>query len=235
MSSGSVLTSAPGKRITQCGKSVIVTTEDGRRFRGKKAIVAIPTNIYPELDFSPPLPESKQTLGESTLPGIYAKILLTYACPWWREAGLVGKFTSLIGPVRFSWEVSNPALDQYNIALFVSGDAAADWTTLPEEERIDAVINHLSEMVADWEGLPEKAKDVLEINYVNWTEEEYLWGGPTSSMGPGLLRKYGEAMREPFRHLHFGGGETAYEWKGYLEGAVTAGQRAAEEVIEALK
>lgn len=31
--------------------------------------------------------------------------------------------------------------------------------------------------------------------------------------------------------MHFGGGETALEWEGYLEGADGAGYRAADEVM----
>ena len=50
-----------------------------------------------------------------------------------------------------------------------------------------------------------------------------------------MLRTHGRALRERFENLHFAGGETAYEWKGYLEGAITAGRRGAEEVVEALK
>lgn len=59
-------------------------------------------------------------------------------------------------------------------------------------------------------------------------------GAPTSPIGPGDLAKYGIALRDSFRNVHFGGGETAYEWKGYLEGALRAGSRVAEEVVKAL-
>jgi monoamine oxidase len=43
------------------------------------------------------------------------------------------------------------------------------------------------------------------------------------------------ALREALDNLHFAGGETAYEWKGYLGGAITTGKRGAEEVVKALK
>jgi monoamine oxidase len=49
-----------------------------------------------------------------------------------------------------------------------------------------------------------------------------------------MLRKYGDTLRASVGNLHFAGTETAFEWKGYLEGAVTTGQRAAEEVITAM-
>lgn len=159
-------------------------------------------------------------------------MILSYAEPWWREAGLVGKFRSVIGPGCFSWDTSDPALDQYSLAMFTAGNIAADWYALPESEREQAIVGHLAEMVG--EELADKARDTIEFNVAEWTNEDFILTGPTSTMGPGLLREYGAAMREPFMGLHFGGGEMAFEWKGYLEGAVTAGQTAAKKVIEAL-
>lgn len=196
--------------------------------------MANPTNTYGDIRFNPALPAEKANLVSSTKPGVYAKLILNYPKPWWRDAGLIGEFISLKGPVCFSWDTSDLSLEQYSLAIFVAGDAAARWHELPDEEaKKDAIVEHLAEMVGP--KLEDKARDVLEINLAEWTLEAYLEGGPTSSMGPGLLRKYGAALREPFGDLHFGGGETAYEWKGYLEGAVRAGRRAALEVLEELK
>ncbi|KIV91519.1 hypothetical protein PV10_06051 [Exophiala mesophila] len=233
MTSGSVLTSAPATSIVQTKDHVIVSTKSGQKFKSKKVIMANPTNTYKEIDFAPGLPEEKKIVVSNTMPGIYAKMILTYSSPWWREAGLQGKFTSLVGPACFGWEISVPDLSQYSLAVFVSGDVAREWHQLPADQQKKSIIEHMGQMVG--EELAEKAHDVLEVNYVEWTKEEHIWGGPTSSMGPGLLRKHGQALREPFGHVHFAGGETAFEWKGYLEGAVTAGQRAAKEVIESLK
>ena len=53
-------------------------------------------------------------------------------------------------------------------------------------------------------------------------------------MGPGLLNKYADNLRKPWANVHFVGTETAFEWKGYMEGVVRAGERGAKEVVEAL-
>ena len=145
----------------------------------------------------------------------------------------MGKFSSFKGPICFSWDISDDTKKQYSLAMFIAGEIAARWAQLNDLQRTESVIDHLTELVG-----PENAKlarDVLEVNYVNWSAEEYLGGAPTSAMGPGLLSTYGAALREPFKHIHFAGGETAYEWKGYLEGALRAGSRAAEEVIARAK
>lgn len=229
---GSVIVNCPVDEINQHGKDVIVTTATGFQFSAKKVIVAVPTNTYGKIHFTPPLPHSKRAIASETLPGIYAKVLLTYANPWWRAIGLMGKFRSQVGPICFSWEVSNFEDKSFTLALFIAGDRATQWYSLSPLKRQQAVIEHLAELVGpDHRRL---ALDVLEYNAGEWVEEEWMGGAPTSAMPPGYLNKYGEDLRASFKNVHFAGGETAREWKGYLEGALRAGSRAADEVIELL-
>ncbi|EXJ68394.1 uncharacterized protein A1O5_08186 [Cladophialophora psammophila CBS 110553] len=230
MKPGSIFINSPVDNIHQTAEGALVHTATGDKIFCRKVIIAIPTNTYGMIHFSPPLPHDKRALVSRTKPGVYAKMILTYSRPWWKELGLVGKFSSFRGPICFSWDISDHTRKQYSLAMFIAGEIAAKWATLNELQRIEAVIDHLSQLLG-----PEHAhlaKDsVLEVNYVNWPEEEYLGGAPTSAMGPGMLSRYGAALRQPFKHIHFAGGETAFEWKGYLEGALSAGSRAADEVI----
>ncbi|KAF6837478.1 amine oxidase [Colletotrichum plurivorum] len=233
MPDGSIMLNSPVSRIVQQGPGeVYVTTKSGFRAKAKKAILAIPTNTYSQIHFTPPLPPSKRAVVSQTMPGIYAKTVLNYASPWWREAGLVGKFSSRNGPIVFSFDCCNVEMEQYSLMIFISGDVASAWHRLSALGREESVIEHLATLVGP--DLASEARNVTEVTTVEWTKEEHIWGGPTSSMGPGMLRKYGDSLRESFGDLHFGGGETAYKWKGYLEGAITAGLRTAEEVIERL-
>ena len=51
----------------------------------------------------------------------------------------------------------------------------------------------------------------------------------------GTLSTFGRALRAPVDHLHFAGTETATVGTGYMEGALEAGARAADEVLAALR
>ena len=51
---------------------------------------------------------------------------------------------------------------------------------------------------------------------------------------PGVLSRFGPALRAPVARLHWAGSETATEWFGYMEGAVESGERAAREVLARL-
>jgi len=77
--------------------------------------------------------------------------------------------------------------------------------------------------------------DVLEINEQDWYGEKWIQGVTYPSMGPGKISRLGPALKEPFLNLHFAGTETASVFRGYMEGAVEAGERAATEVIRDLR
>lgn len=186
---GSVQINAPVDSITQYGDVCEVTTSNRTRYQAKKVILGILTNTYTNIRFSPPLPRSKRALVTRTNPGIYAEIMVTYTSSWWKDAGLQGKFMSMKGPICFSWDISDDATNQYSLALFVASDTAANWHQLSELSREEAPIGHLVSFVGP--ELADKARDVLEVNAVEWTKEPYLGGAPTNAMGPGMLRTYG--------------------------------------------
>lgn len=229
---GSILLNSPVDEIDQHGGKVAVTTVNGTKFLSRKLVLAIPTNTYTKINFSPPLPSAKRALVTQTRPGIYAKACITYAKPWWREMGLLGKFRSHRGPISFSWELSVFDLNAYTLVFFIAGEHARKWYELTPLARQQATLDHLRELLE-----PEQrhwVDDVLEFNVGAWSEEEWFGGAPTSAIPPGLLSRYGEELRKPWKDIHFAGGETAREWKGYLEGALRAGSRAAGEVIAEL-
>lgn len=53
-------------------------------------------------------------------------------------------------------------------------------------------------------------------------------------MAPGGLSKFEHVLRQSTGRIHYVGTETAFEWKGYMEGAVRSGERGAREVLLAL-
>ncbi|KAM6510364.1 hypothetical protein FSOLCH5_010805 [Fusarium solani] len=229
---GSILLNAPVASVRQDGSGVRILARNGLEIAAKRAVIAIPSNTYSAIKFSPPLPRGKAALVSQTKGGMYYKVIATYSKPWWRDLGLVGKFLSFKGPICFSWDISDPEASQYSLAFFVAGRLAVGFKDLPLFEQEQAVLNHLAALVG-----PESAHlahDPLEVNSIVWPNEEFFHGAPSSFMGPDLLSKYGQDFRAVFQHLHFGGAETAYEWKGYLEGALLAGARVAKEVAASL-
>jgi monoamine oxidase len=64
-----------------------------------------------------------------------------------------------------------------------------------------------------------------------WPQDQLTGGAYNAYLPPGGWTSFGSALREPFGRIFWAGTETATEWYGYFDGAATAGERAAEEVL----
>ncbi|HEX5594103.1 MAG TPA: FAD-dependent oxidoreductase [Solirubrobacterales bacterium] len=54
-------------------------------------------------------------------------------------------------------------------------------------------------------------------------------------MTTGGWTEYGRALREPVGRLHWVGAETATAWNGYMDGAVSSGERVAAEALAQIR
>ena len=81
----------------------------------------------------------------------------------------------------------------------------------------------------------EEARQPEVVVRDDWTQEAWTRGCPVGHTRRNVLRRYGPALSKPFRHVHWAGTETAIYWNGYMDGAVRSGERAAKEVLKALR
>ena len=82
----------------------------------------------------------------------------------------------------------------------------------------------------------EVARLPLEMCYHDWTAYPWSQGClcPVLPPGPNGALDLASAPETSVGYLHFAGTETSNVWRGYMEGAVRSGERAVEEVIEAM-
>ncbi len=136
---------------------------------------------------------------------------------------------SFIGPVSVTRDSSVDGKGVYSLTCFVVGDPAAPWISLSPEERLKRVIAHIKRAFGPIVGdVPEPIDAVHHV----WAEDQWSQGCPCPVMPPGVLSEFGHALRTKHENVHFVGTETAFEWKGYMEGAVRSGERGAKEVVQ---
>ena len=58
-----------------------------------------------------------------------------------------------------------------------------------------------------------------------WADEEWTRGCYGCAMPTGAWTEFGSALRAPIGPLHWAGAETATVWSGYMDGAVSSGER----------
>lgn len=114
--------------------------------------------------------------------------------------------------------------------------ARAVWSVEPDEVSLELPTEERERSVLDcftaWFG--EKAAYPRQILVGSWSEEEWTMGCYAGYFAPGGWTSFGHWLREPHGRVHWAGSETATRWIGFMDGAVTAGERAAHEVAGAL-
>ncbi len=79
-----------------------------------------------------------------------------------------------------------------------------------------------------------KARNHTALFDFSWDNDPIAGGAPIGFMPPGVLLRFGEALRRPVGPIHWAGTETATVWNGYMDGAVQSGGRVAKEVLARL-
>jgi monoamine oxidase len=230
---GSVILEAAVRQISQNKFNTTVTTDDGTRYHCKKVIVSVPTPVYKDLTFSPPLPLDKVKYSSSTTLGYYAKMILLWDTPWWRDLGYCGMTQSFIGPAAVTRDTSDEKFGQFSLTCFVTGDPGRAWSKLSAPTRKEAILAQLITLFGVEN--EQKIRAPIEIFEQEWVKDPWSRGCPCPYPPPGIMTDVGFALRAPFGAVHFVGTETAFEWKGYMEGAVRSGERGATEVCDALR
>ncbi|MGP8058534.1 MAG: flavin monoamine oxidase family protein [Acidimicrobiales bacterium] len=226
-----VVTGSPVSAIAHGPDRVVVSgRRDGEPWRlvARRAIVAMPPVLSARLDWSPPLPGVRDQLSTRMPMGSVTKVHAIYERPFWRDEGLNGQVVSDDGVLRSTFDDSPPDDSHGAIVGFVAGNECRQFERLGPAARDRAVLAELERAFGPAAGRP------VELVARHWPAEPYTRGGPVAISVPGALTGFGPALREPVGAVHWAGTETATEWCGYLDGALSSGTRAAAEVLLAL-
>lgn len=217
------------RRIVHDHEGVEVVA-DGETVRGRAAIIALPPALCGRIDYRPALPALRDQLTQRIPQGTVIKCMAVYERPFWRDDGLSGQATSVIGPVKVMFDNTPHGEGRPGVLLaFLEGAQARRLGEWEATKRRAVVLGCLRRVFGERAGEP---LDYLEMV---WAAEEYTRGCYGCYMPPGGWTAYGPALRAPVGAIHWAGSETATTWSGYMDGAVQSGQRAAEEVLRELE
>jgi monoamine oxidase len=218
---------APVRRIGH-GADGVTVAADGLEVRARRAIVALPPTLAGRIAYDPPLPAYRDQLTQRMAQGTVIKCMAVYADPFWRGEGLTGQGTSDVGPVRVTFDNSPPDGTPGVLLGFLEGRQARALGRRGPEERRDAVVGCFTRMFG-----PRAASPDAYVERV-WADEEWTRGCYGCAMPTGAWTEFGPALRAPIGPLHWAGAETATVWSGYMDGAVSSGERAAADIVAAL-
>lgn len=237
-----------GDRVIRCASRVVaihqtrdgvtvgaVTPQGYQEYEGKAVIVAIPPWLAGAISYTsgvpgqPGIPARRMQLTQRMAMGTIAKVTCVYDTPWWRTSGGGLSGTSLsdgglvgIGADSGLLGDEGPGI----LTSFIQGDVLFQWLELSPDQRKQRVLGDLVDL------LGEEAVNPTDYVEALWPQDQLTGGAYNAYLPPGGWSCFGSAIREPHGRIAWAGTETAIEWYGYFEGAATAGERAAEEVVK---
>ena len=199
------------------------------KVRARRAILAMSPVLCGRLAYTPALPGRRDQLCQRMPMGAVTKIHVIYDSPFWRDDGLNGQIVAPRSAMGATFDNSPEDASHGEIVGFIAGDDCRRLESAGPEVRREI-------MLADLElAFGPRARTPMEVVEQHWPAEPFTRGGPVAISSPGALTALGPALREPVGPLHWAGTETATAWCGYLDGALSSGLRAADEVLRALK
>src|SRR3954447_2238978 len=227
-----VILGSPVSRIEQRAGDVLVVSERVT-VRCKRVIVALSPGDADRIRFSPGLPGRRQILQRKWKNGTESKHFLVYDTPFWRADGYNGQAYSDLALAPYVSDNSPPDGSVGILVTFMGTAGEGPGLTWSDELLNDPAARRTAFIDAAVKLWGPKAANPTRYLEKDWSHEPWI-KGCVSSRPAGLMTRYGNASREVCGRIHWAGTETGIYLEGYMDGAVSAGERAAKEVVDAL-
>lgn len=204
---------------------VELASEDMGPLKARRVVLALPPSLLTRIAFMPALPASHTRLAKAWRGGNLIKVTAVYPEPFWRADGLSGEGVSLAGPVSITFDNTPASGAPGALVGFVGGSDVPGYTALPAAGRRDLALGTFARLFG-----PE-ALGAEQFHERDWLAEGWAKGGPVSNLGPGVLAQDGHTLGAPVGPIHFALTEYATRWRGYMDGAVRAGEAAATAIL----
>jgi monoamine oxidase len=226
---GRVLLGRPVLRIEDRAPKRMRVVTASETFTADRVIVAMAPADTARIEFLPALPKPRRDLvsGWTRLPRLpLVKAAMLYERPFWRADGRNGAMQSDRSPIQLVFDNSPEDASMGVLSCFLSVVECPHLADrkLREEGLKEELARYFGPNALDATGYVEK----------DWAADPWSTGCITP-LTPGVLTAGGEHLRKPSGRIYWAGTESAKRWCGYMDGAISAGARAAGEAHVSLK
>lgn len=204
---------------------VVVTTAERTVDEAHDLVVAVPPQLAAGWSWPRGLPADRHAWAAAHVMGSTCKAQLLYDRPFWRDHGHSGEVVFADGPVDVTFD-NTTAAGGAGLVVFATGARGRALGALSPTERQSVVLEEVAGALGPEARTPRAVADH------DWDTEAFTGGCPVASPAPSHTVPVGfDPMRRDGR-VAWAGTETATTWRGYVDGAVAAGQRAAAQVLQ---
>lgn len=222
-----VMLNMPVSEIDQTGENIIVSTKNGR-FQAKQVIVAMSPPLASRITYHPILPADRDQFTQRVPMGSTIKVHAVYPKAFWREKGMSGMVISEDDDASLTVDNSPPNGEPGILGGFFEGQESRRWAGHSEADIKRIVLASFVKFFG-----PEAANPIA-FYIADWGNQQWARGCFTSVFPPGAWTGFPDSIRKPVGRIHWAGTETAIQWYAYMDGAVSSGKRAADEVVKEL-
>lgn len=239
---------APGRQLVRARKTpagrVELTFSEGNKTRSYThdlVVFAIPFTALARVDLDPSLalPDWKLRAIRELRYGTNSKMMVGFSSRVWASHGSNGSSYSDLADHQSTWETdafhatsSSAVLTDYS-----GGARGARLDPSRVQQEADAFLKALDKVYPGAYGAARRdAQNRTLVHLENWSKNPLTLGSYTANH-PGYFTTIADNEARPVGNLFFAGEHTSsfYEWQGFMEGGVLSGQRAAAEILAALK
>lgn len=215
------------KIFTEGGKKKISGVDFS--FTAEKIIMAIPPTLAAKINFYPMLSSAKKQLIDRIAMGQVGKCFMVYEKPFWRTSGFSGQaFADNNSPFQSMFDAS-PKDSKYGIILaFTIANRAKAYFENTKEKRKESMLRKLVAYFG------KEAETPMFYEDFNMTDEAWSRGCYAGLYPTGAWTGFQDAYAKTENDIYWAGTEASKVWYGYIEGAVRAGEKAAEKIIKEL-
>jgi monoamine oxidase len=215
---------SPVLRIVDEKKAPVEVLSKRLKVSARRVVVAMMPADTRRIAFTPGLPPERRGLVEAWRGDLSIKVNVVYDEPFWRKDGLSGLGLCDRPPLGITFDNSPPDGSCGVLLAFLAESGVAK----DRDARRAAVLQGLAELFG------KRAKQPVAYIENDWSRDGWTTGC-VSPLPRNVLTRFGHALRTPVGRIHWAGTETSEAWCGYMDGAVRSGERAAAEVLLALR
>ena len=218
----------------------VLQTREGAKVSARRVVLALPPPAIARLSLDPPLSGPLGSELAAQRMGKVIKVVVEFTKCWWRGAHcavadpelLEATFAHDVSPPRGVASSSSP---RHILAVFFFGPKAEKWSAVAgksEAERREEAVRCARLLFG---GAAAEECEVLGSVEGDWPNVPGIEGGYQSFPQLGsIVESRSYSCSTPTSCLHFASTENATNWRGYMDGAIQSGERAAAEVLQAL-
>jgi monoamine oxidase len=226
--SESIRFNSPVTQIVHTSDSVTVSGNNFS-YEARRVIITIPPVLISSIGFKPELPLHKKQLLQKISMGIVGKVTAVYEKPFWRNKGFSGQVVAdELGPFQTLFD-SSPADSSYGTLLaFCIANRARDFFAREEANRKKIALDTFARYFG--------AEASTPVHYIDhcWADEAWSKGCYAGIYPTGAWTNFRNELGQRTGVIHWAGTETSEVWYGYIEGAVRAGEREANQILKDL-